>query len=595
MLYDKTINVLSKIYNSIIKSKVKPSEELENACEYLALQKKSAEKVVKSTIIVSFFAFIISLIFLYILWIKAELSLISTALALAVPVIINHLYSNYYKNKYYAMRVKDMGYLPDFFSILITDLKIKPNLENALFNVSTFDYGKATKGVKKLVKDLEFGKEWDVKKRFINIMKSFNNSSVNRATSALISSLSVRSINKRNNLLNHSLKYLLKGMVSEAENFSKKVYLPILLLFGFGTILPLVVISVIPVLSVLKGTVIDLNSLILFFTASLIIIKFVIDELKKRSPSRFSQVIVKKSLRGINVFLLFVLFIGISSPAIVYLFSNIFPYNIEILEGYHTLFAYIGLTICVSAYFYSKSHKLLKEKKRVELLERELIDAFYHLSSRINEGHSVESSMKYVSDILNDGEAKNFLKKSYHKIKNIGLSIEQVFETAHIIGNIYSQRIKGLVNLFVKSVKKHSRTAGENMIELCNYYTSIYEGEDEMVNSMSKNIDMIKLTSLFFTPIVCSLVINMQRLIENTLTSSNDIIFSFGTSSLSVESVQLVVSIYVFFLSIMLSYLYSFLETNNEQISTYYNAFKTIAVSGVVFTVTLIMSRILLF
>ncbi|VVB74380.1 Uncharacterised protein [Candidatus Tiddalikarchaeum anstoanum] len=591
-MYEELTKKLSRLYDKLFKNKVEPSRELIEACNYLELPYETPFNVAKASIVITAAsAIILTLAFLTVL--HNNISIPVIVAILSIPIIINHLYSDYYKEKYYFERVKDLGYLPDFFSIIITNLKIKPNLETALLNTIRFEYGKITRSAKKLINELRSGKKYDVKDALQNITKEFNNPSVNRAMSLILTSLSIKDSNRRRELLNMSLNQLLKGMVYESEKFSKKLYIPVLLLFSFGTILPLVIISVIPIISIIRGSSFNIYTIIFFFLLTLIITKIIVDGLKKKNPSRFSQIIIKKDEKGVSIILLMVLFLGISSPAIIYLMSIVLPYQLNFLQGYQTLFLYAALSLCFSLYFYSKSSALIKEKKKIEIFEHEMIDAFFNLGGRINEGRSVEDSLKYVSDVSSEGYAKKVFGEGYKKIKHGGFSLEQVFNKIHVMDRLYSQRIKGLSEVFVESAKRHSTTAGENIIELCNYYNSIYESEEEMTNSMSKNTDMIKLTMTLFAPMVCALVINMQRLIFQTITKTE--ILNIGFSPLNIENVQLVVSLYVFFLTLILNYFYSFVENNNEKISTNYNAFMNIIVSCAVFTATLIISRFLLF
>ncbi|MBN1923818.1 MAG: hypothetical protein JW791_03605 [Nanoarchaeota archaeon] len=593
-MYKESSNILARVYNTFLKEEVHPSSELKQACDYLKLPVKTPESVVKASIVLTLTASIVSLTLLLIYYFSNNLSIILTAALLSMPLLVNHFYSNYYKDKYYAERIKDLGFLPDFFSLLITNLKINPNLENALINVSGFNYGRSTFEVRKIVRDLESGKESDVKKRFIGLMKKFNNNSAESAANSLISALSIRSKTSRNQLLNNSLNYLLKGMIDETNKFSRKIYTPILLLFGFGTIIPLIIISVIPVIGLLKDSSFDINTVLLFFLASIFVTKLIINNLKSKSPSRFSQIVIDKEVKGVNIFLLLIIFIGLASPAIIYLFSNILPYYLNFLEGYQTLFLYISLSFVASLYFFSKSSNLIKEKNKAQRLEQDLIDSFYLLGSRINEGHSVESSLKYVSGIVS-GEGKEFLKSAYHKISNLGLSVKTAFSSNHLLKNVYSERVKGLVELFVTSVQKHSLTASENIIEVCNYYKSIQAAEEEMMNSMSKNIDMIRLTTYFFSPVVCALIINIQRLINSVVSNSSFNFFQLSFSSLNVEFIQLIISSYVFFLTWIMSDLYSFLTSNSEKVASRYDKFKSLMFSCLAFTTTLIISRLLFF
>lgn len=595
-MYVKFSKSLARVYDFFNKKKiVSSSEELKKACKYLNVSSKDSQNSVKATLVLSFFFFTISIFLILLLYFSGRLNFIYLAILLSFPILVNHFFSNHYKEIYYEQRIIDMSVLPDFFTMLISYLKINSNLEKAILLISRFDFKRTTRELKKVLKDIDNGKEWDIKKRFIQILREYNNPYILTASNSLLSSLTIKNKVKREHVLKNSLDYLLKGIINENKEFNRKIYTPILMLFGFGTILPLIVISIFPMLSILNNSSFSVYSLVMFLVVSLIIIKLIISELKKKSPSRFSQIEIKKEVKGINSFLLILIFFSISTPSILYFLSYFFSFEFNFLIGYRTLFFYIALNVVIFFYLYFKTKPLLRYKKKAKVLENELLDDFYILSSRINEGHSTEDSIKYLSNIVLQKESKDFFIKVYNKIVNLGWDLKDAFYSIRNEEVVFSNRVKSLIDLFIFSVRKHSIVASENIIEICNYYSEMKTVEENMYNELSKNMDMIKLTYLIFAPLICAIIIGIQGLINEVLSVNSVNLFNSSFTAMNIESVIFVISSYLFFLTVLLANFYSFIESNSEKISKRKNLMNGVIISGIVFTVTLIVSKLLFF
>ncbi len=584
MIYEKTVQILSKLYDKTINSPVKPSKELVKSCSYLGI--KQCKNVVKATSMLTIILFLIAVALTIIIRPNPLFALV----LITLPIGINHLYSNHYKELYLEQRTKDLSMLPDFFALLITNLKINPNLENALIKVSNYNYGKVSKEIKKLVNEIRNGRNIDVSARFVEIMKIFESSAITLAVNTMMSGIRIRSKSKRNTMLTNSLHQLLKGMVRETKEFSKAIYTPILLIFGIGTIVPLIVITIVPVISVFNSGGMSIETISIMLFSIVVIVWFIIKRLKRKSPPTLSNIKVTKKTRGINTIVLIFLITVISSPTIMYIVSKKVPFQIEFMKEYQSLLLFYGLSIPLALHYFLTS-RLIHEKRRIKEMEKGMIESFYILASRIGEGRSVESSIKYVGDVINDTKIKEIFYSIHYRINTLGFNIEKAFKI--IYSNVvYSERVKSLVDLFCQTIKRHSMSASENIVEICSYYSEIEDAEYEMKRSMSKNIDMIRLTSYIFAPIIGALIITIQKMINSIISKGNSMIFSF--SPISVSDVQLVVSLYTFLMTFTLIELLNFIDHNNEKISSDYERFKALSISTIVFTITLIISKFLI-
>jgi hypothetical protein len=569
----------------VFKSDNKPSDELIKACDYLGLKKGFAYNISKATIFITLLSIIPSVILC---------AIFKNVFFLFIPVIINHFYSEHYKSKYIIEKIKDFGYLPDFFSLLITNLKINPNLETALSNISSFDYGMSSKISKKIMKKINSGVDINTKEEFSKEFKVFNDSKINLCVNSIISAMSIKNQVKRNILFGDSLNQLLNFMKNNAELFSRKIYTSVLMIFGIGTIIPLILVSIFPLISLINGNMLDSYSLFFFLMLSVFIVSFIVDDLKKKSPSKFSQIIVNSKIKGINSFFLLLIIIALSSPSILLILEKLLNFKVNIFfREYSPFFFYFGASTVLSIYFYFKNRVLVKEKRSVQRIEDSLIDSFMVIGTRINEGHSIESSIKYALD-NSENDLKGFFSKVYYKISKLGVDLKQAFDFSMISARVFSKRIKSMIDLLCYTVKRHSVSSGEAMIEMCSYYRKIKGVEFDMDNSLSKNTDMIKMTVLFFSPIVCALIINISGVINSFLGSKDSMMF-FSFNENDLEMMGLFISGYLFILVLVLSNFYSFLKFGEDKIESEFELSKSLIIAFFVFTATLIISKVFLF
>ncbi|MDD2678780.1 MAG: hypothetical protein PHT91_01035 [Candidatus Nanoarchaeia archaeon] len=584
-MYDKSVSLLSKAHDFLIKSSPSPSNELINACDYLGLKKGMAHNIVKASLISSLISLIPAL---------ALFLLIKNPWVFFAPIIVNHFYSDYYKSKYYIKRVADFGSLPDFFSVLITNLKINPNLESALANASSLDYGMSSKIAKRIMKKISSGVDIDAKDELRKEFRAFNDSKVDLCINSIVSAISVKSQIKRNLLFTDSLNQLLNSMKNNAELFSRRIYSSVLMIFAIGTIIPLVLVSIFPLMSLINGKFVDAYSLFFFLIASVLIVAFISNDLKKKSPSKFSQIIIKSKPKALNPFLVLILIAGFSMPSILLLLEKFLEFKAMVFfREYSAFFFYASASIILSAYFFLKNRDIAKDKKIVQSIEESVIDSFMVIGARINEGHSIESSIKHAVD-NSKGHLKEFFFKIYERISKFGFDLADSFNASIFSSKIFSKRVKSLSDLLCFTVKKHSVSAGEAMIEICDYYRRIRGVEFDMDNSLSKNTDMIKMTVFFFSPIVCALIINISVLINSFLLDSGGGMF-FSFSSIDAELLGLMISSYLLVLIFVLSNFYSFLKFGDDGVESELNLSKSLIFALFAFTATLIISKIFFF
>lgn len=584
-MYVKSVLLFSKMYDYILKGNPLASPDLINACNYLGKPKGFSQKIVKASLFLSLTSFLLMIIPFFMLL---------NPFVFLIPVAINHFYSGHLKSKYYSQRIKDFGHLPDYFTALISSLKINPNLEVALMNVSKMDYGMASRISKKIMHKANSGADINVKDEFLNGFSSLNDSRIELCANSIISAMPIKSAIKRNLIFSEALNQLLESIKNNAELFSRKMHSSVMMIFGVGTVIPLVLISIFPLAGMISGSSLDSFTLFFALIFSSLVVFFIVNDLKKKSPSKFSQVTVDKKRRGINPFLVFLALVAFSFPSIIIALELFLDFSINSpLRDYFGYAFFASASIILGLKYYFESKSLIAKKRKIQSIEDSLIDSFMVIGSRINEGRSIESSIKSARD-NSKGELKAFFSRVYLGISSMGLELKEAFDFSIFFDEMHSKRVLEMSNLLAFTAKRHSASAGEAMIEMCNYYRKIKGVEFEMDSSLSKNTDMIRMTMLFFSPIVCALIINISGLI-NSFASSADSSMFFSFEAVDLGVLGLFISSYLLILTFVLSDFYSFLKHGDDALEKNFELSKSLAISFLAFTATLIISRFLLF
>ncbi|HDN83424.1 MAG TPA: hypothetical protein ENG50_03575, partial [Candidatus Altiarchaeales archaeon] len=478
--------------------------ELEENLKFTNLDIR-AEEVVACSYFVLFasLAMVIPLI-LFLYYVTSNILVVSL---FVIPFLLSYLIMEYPKTLANNERMKALGYAPEIISYLVIPLKRSPNLEEAVKFASEHSKGKIAEDLRNLQWKVISGKYRNIGDGLIELglkwgkyVEGFKN-----AIYLIRASQLEKSEGSRRAMLDKAVDTILSSILRKFITFSDSLVKPIMILFNFGILLPLIVISILPVMTFVGEEIITLQSLSGFMILIILLIFAYTSYILKKRPPSFPPIDIPDDHPGLdpgkisflgtklplNIFTLVV--VGFTAlPGILYLLKYKSPL-VEALGTYPLL-----LAIALGIFIYFRYSVIEKKKIRDEIaeMEKEAMDAFYQIGNRLEMNVSPEEALKHVSETMKKSKISKIFKDALKNINERNMTLEQAFFDEHYgsLRNVYSDRIRNLTEIFVRNVEKGSKVAAEALLTAVNYMLDIQKVEDEVKRKTSNIVSTMKLT-----------------------------------------------------------------------------------------------------
>ena len=530
--------MLERVYKSLAKpfGFEKPSKELKEAVNILGWDLKGWEIISASTWIM-IISSIVLIPFIILLFFNSNL--ISGLLLLFVPLILYYLFSEYPK---YLSRIKIsnmIGEIPVFMTQLVLLLKNNSNIESALEFLSN-EKGYIYNQIKDGLWELKEGRLKNGEEILLNISNKWERYFIDFKRSIDLLLSSIKEKNREN--LDKSLQICINGLNEKFEEYSQSLTLPTMILFSIGTIIPLVTITMFPIISFF-----NFNSIFLFiiFSISLIFLYIYSNEIISKRPFSFGEFKIK--LENINYYWGILIFLIISIPSIIYLFNYIPGIKMYILpEGYNLIWIVVGFGFSLSALLYLISYKARIEKINLDKVESNVSIVGYKLSTIVGEGKPIDESIKKLND-----------------------------DTPRII------LLKHLVSLMKD---KGTKRLHELLIRFSDYFSMIDKIKFSLMMRLHNTIQMMKLTAVIFIPLVAGLSSGLALIMKNNMSHVN-----FFSYNVNVEIITLSSGLYSILLLLLLIRYVVYLRNGVDKINFYYESSKYIPTALFIFILSFVM------
>lgn len=549
------------------------SNELKNSLKFLKWGLNS-----KDIVIFGRFIFLLSSLILFILFIVFK-QFIFLFVFLTVPFLLSHLITEYPKNKVFFISRENLSKASKLIVLMATRMKQDSNLEQAVdFAAANLDNNLSFE-LKDILSNALKGKQ-NLKQGLINFAgkyKNYNEDFFN-SIKLIISSVSEINEKRRKVILDESIKLILSGEEKSLSNFINSLNLPTMLLLSFGTLMPLIVLSLIPLSSVFNLNFTSPLNLVIFLFFVLLAVYFFEVSILKKMPAVFSGTKIQMKKGKVNYFLLITIFLFFSIPMIY-------------IHEYALVF---GLSISIALYSFWVSDYRIQKSLKIKSLEKDSINVAYHLSGSLMAGKSPESSLNETFNFMKGSEIENILSDSIRNIKN-GFTIKESFfnEANGALKNVYSDIVNVVFFLFSETARKGNIITGKILMLLYEGLNSLFDAEEKLKRNLQSSLGMMKNTVIFFAPIICGLVVTLQKIIIKSF--SNFYIEGFNfTQKTSPEFLGLITGVYSILLSILIIYYISFIESNGDDAVFFYSLYKKIPINAVLFILSAILSSYIL-
>ncbi len=437
------------------------SKELEISCKELGLDPEYIASLGPSIVVLSL-PFILLLSFLNPLLILLEIPI--ALISVVIPEIPKVLYKR--------RLLKDMEEIPYALSIFTTSYIITKNFERSSKEVvESFGGNRIIRELREICKYrfISGKEEVDFPRKFEDIREFFKyvNSSLKLSSKRIVE---------------EGFKEFLRRFRERKIRSLGRAYLKILLIYTFGTLLPIVILSSFPVLSFfLKGTSKYLIPVLILITSFLI--NFVIT-----SSLKYELRGIKESVGGkfrIPSWF-FPLIICLSSPSIL------------------NLFLFLGFDIKV---------------RFLKLIGLNLIPLSFSIAYFLTVFGSERRYLKVEEEI--EGEIKKLprLARSLMNSLEMGLSVEvsikRILEEEGI-----SKPKSSLLKWFLRKVEEMREKSREKLISFsktfCEIMESLNEYREELIRRTQNISAMMKYTAIFILPLVSSIIIKASVMIAES-------------------------------------------------------------------------------
>ena len=611
--------------------KEKPSKELENSLKFLKWGISSSEiknfSIISSLVVFSLFT-LINMLYTYL---THQISIVLTLTELILPLTTYYLILSYPITQSKLIKINAISESPKLLTQIIIALKQNPNLEYAIYNTLKYNKGNLSEELKQILWKNITGEKTNLKaeithwgEKWSEILPEFK-----RSIYLIISALSEKNEMKRNDTLDKAIQLTIDGSIQKIKEYANNLYIPTLILFSFGTIIPLVIISLLPIISFIGK---DISSPIQMFSLlliSLIIIYLYSNKIITQRPPAFSNVTLLKQMKGfpkpgnikikINkfeiefnaIFYTLSVLVLTSTPGLFYLVNKIYKSEglsllLSLLNGYNTLFIVWGVGIAFTLYTFGTTWFKKKERDKIATLEKEMIDGFYQIASRINEGRSPESAISFVANSMKRTSFGNLMKDTYNLIKNRNVILKHALFDPNFgtLSNISSENLKISFELFLNSIKKGSNFCAQTLFMISNHYETLQKTERLMKETLKNSISMMRITVSLLAPIITGLVVTLQQMIQNSITITQERLTALGynfenfplfnTPMLNVEILQLIAGLYMLFLALILIRYITYIENGKDEVMLGTEIKNNIPLALFIYTLVLIISRAIL-
>jgi hypothetical protein len=549
-----------------------------------------------------------------------------------VPVTVVHGLKNYPKTYAKFLQIHSLGDIPEVLSYLVMYLKLIPNLENSVKFTATESSTILAGDFKKLVWDLEIRVYHGIEDAITHFAIQWGQWSeyFKRSLHLLSSSIQEKEESSRIITLDRALEVSLEGTKETMNHYVNRLHQPTVILYSLGIMIPLSLVAMLPAAG-LVGIRITLIQVFIIYDVLLPLLVFLYTRhILLQRPATFNPPHIPANhpdLRTINTrrqcFLAVLLGCGIALPGLCVLLSPLYvandsanpilysPIDIRWVNEIFpmTLFFIWGGGIAISFYCLSVYRPYKKIRDRVKQMEQEFSDALYILGKRISEEKSPEESFLCLARTMEGAQIAEVFRQTTYNLVMMHINFyDALFSTEFgSLRNVYSDRIKAILRLFVEGIQKSQQAVSASLIRIADHLKQLQEVERKIKDMLYELTSTIQSTISLFAPLIAGVTLSITTLISAILTSVHTQIAgetmtelsptyagmseTFAAENIHPEYFVLVIGIYLIQLVILLTRFTNGINEGDDKAMYMYSLGKTLPLTIAVFSVTIIIGQ----
>ncbi len=556
---------------------------------------------------------------------EASTSMAVVLLSLLFPLAVLLYMSEYVKIHAKWMKVSSLGDIPEIISYIVMSMKLVPNMEVAIRFAASNSSRPLAKDLKKMIWNLHVREYRGIDDAILEFSNIWGKDSeyFKRALHLIKSSTSEPDEAQRVITLNRSLDLVLESTRTLMDSFASKLKTPTYVLYSIFILIPLALVALMPAITVV-GIRFGIGTLVIVYDVVLPLLTFTYAEyiLMQRPAAFIPQDIPESHPELANIkkrkqqAMLFSSAIGIVISSLGYILiykGN--PWNIvstATLDGIipPTLFMIWGIVFGVAVYLNISYAPYRKIRDEIRRMENEFSDALFVLGRRISEGRSAEEAFIHTAATMQGSDIATAFERISLNLMNMRTDIHSAIfdEDFGAFKDIYSERIKTTMMLFVESAHKSHVVAGVAIVKLADHLKELQNVEQNIKQSLYDMTSTMRTTAAVFAPLIAGVTIalsevtakilqniseSINRLPENAFPGPAQISPENLNQSIPSDLFMFAIGIYIILITVILIRFSGTIEYGGDRAQLRYEIGQILPVTIIVFTVSTIFSRVI--
>ncbi len=505
---------------------------------------------------------------------------------------------------------------------MVISMRIAPNLERAFKFAAENLSGPLSWDLKRFLWNLEVGKypsfhlafeayvaKWkDKNEEFVEALQLLKAASGERRERML-------------SLLDEAVEVILYGTRERMHVYSRKLRMPVMLIYSMGILLPIIGLVMFPIFSIFMSDLVKPLFLFLLYDVALpVVLLGVISNLLRTRPVTFSQpdVSMVKGLPRLGKFKLFGREISVLPFSVLSGLFFVIPGAINVsktqltsvesiyLQLLYSFFITFGVALAIVVYCFLDAFQKIRVRKKIEKIEEEFGEALYQIGNQIAGGRPLEVALSRAVADMKNLEISDLFKEIIDKMKYLGVTLEQaIFDKSFGALRKYPSRlIASVLKVLVKSMQKSYTLAALTALTLARYMKGVKNTKEEIMDMLSETITSMNFLANFLAPLIAGIIVTLGTVIIQIIFRLQEKLSSLMSSStiptnipfifwgfmgkthalpITPAAFQLIVGLYVVEVSVVISYFINRLEYGEDAIGLRNTIYKTVFVAVTVY------------
>jgi len=400
---------------------------------------------------------------------------------------------------------------PEVVSYLAMGLTTAPSLDRAIAFAAEHGEGALADGLRGALWDVHLRVRTRIEDAFLSVADAWGprNPDVKRAMYGIAHATREGSPETLARALDRARTQVFEGTRRRMREYAASLRGPTTALFALGVLLPLIVSSMVPLLSV----------------------------------GSFSPSSVKVADPDPGDPLPWVLLLDVAFPAATFAFAHAVsarrPYadargSLNVGRAFAGLAAIpvavllglawmnpwapilsLGLVVGIlSAGLVSATRAAVRDRRGREAVEREFPDALFQLGSRLQEGHGLEAAFLAVADASEGTECADLFRGIVHAMRFGGGTVEEaLFGPGGAMERMPSRTVRASLKLVVRLAAKDPANAGRAALETSSHLRDLQGIEQDLRAELRPTVDAMRATATFFAPAVLGVSASLYGLL----------------------------------------------------------------------------------